>query len=126
MAAGTPEGSPPAAHGLRRSRRPAAILAFGAQARPLTWFAPGHPWPCAHVAAGTPEGSPPAAHGLRRCSLPAAILAFGPLRWRHHGLAASSLTGTAPPTERSWPVPWLPPAGGVAEATPCSMAYAGQ
>ncbi len=31
------------------------------------------------------------------------------------------VTGTAPPTERSWPVPWLPPAGGVAEATMCSM-----
>ena len=25
------------------------------------------------------------------------------------------------PGERSWPVPWLPPAGGVAEATTCSM-----
>ena len=30
-------------------------------------------------------------------------------------------TGTAPPVERSWPVPWLPPAGGTAEATTCSM-----
>src|SRR5690606_2513553 len=32
-----------------------------------------------------------------------------------------STTGTAPPVRRSWPVPWLPPAGGVAEATTCSM-----
>ena len=35
-----------------------------------------------------------------------------------------SATGTAPgrwPVERSWPVPWLPPAGEVAEATTCSM-----
>src|SRR5690606_12133426 len=32
-----------------------------------------------------------------------------------------SCTGTAPPLDRSWPVPWLPPAGGVAEATTCSM-----
>ena len=30
-------------------------------------------------------------------------------------------TGTAEPHSRSWPVPWLPPAGGTAEATTCSM-----
>src|SRR5213075_3040570 len=34
-----------------------------------------------------------------------------------------SVTGTVPPVARSWPVPWLPPAGGVAEATMCSMPY---
>ena len=29
----------------------------------------------------------------------------------------SRVTGTSPPTLRSWPVPWDPPAGGTAEAT---------
>jgi hypothetical protein len=37
------------------------------------------------------------------------------------GLRASSVTGTSPPDRRSCPVPWLPPAGGTAEATTCSM-----
>ena len=34
-------------------------------------------------------------------------------------------TGTALWPARSWPVPWVPPAGGVAEATMCSMRVAG-
>ena len=38
------------------------------------------------------------------------------------GLRDRSVTGTSPPRSRSWPVPWLPPAGGVAEATTCSKA----
>ena len=32
------------------------------------------------------------------------------------------VTGTAPPTARPWPVPWLPPAGGTGDATTCSSA----
>ena len=41
-----------------------------------------------------------------------------------HQARTPSCTGTAPPrpTPTScWPVPWLPPAGGVADATTCSM-----
>src|SRR5207249_4446246 len=34
---------------------------------------------------------------------------------------APSVTGTVPPLLRSWPVPWLPPAGGTGDATTCSM-----
>ena len=34
---------------------------------------------------------------------------------------SSSRTGTSPPCETSMPVPWLPPAGGTADATTCSM-----
>ncbi len=37
------------------------------------------------------------------------------------GCRACNTTGTAPPEDRSTPVPWLPPAGGVAEATTCSI-----
>src|SRR6185369_3963559 len=40
----------------------------------------------------------------------------------HDGLPASSRTGTSPPRARSCPVPWLPPAGAVADATTCSRA----
>ena len=34
--------------------------------------------------------------------------------------SAVNRTGTRPPLARSWPVPWLPPAGGTGEATTCS------
>src|SRR3546814_5992146 len=37
------------------------------------------------------------------------------------GLRGSRVTGTSPPRSRSCPVPWLPPAGGTADATTCSM-----
>ena len=36
-------------------------------------------------------------------------------------LVGSNATGTSPPRSRSWPVPWLPPAGGIGDATTCSM-----
>ena len=41
----------------------------------------------------------------------------------HHSRppTGSSVTGTSPPALRSWPVPWLPPAGGSVDATTCSM-----
>ena len=41
-----------------------------------------------------------------------------------HDAARTGMSGAlrCPPTERSCPVPWLPPAGGVAEATTCSIA----
>ena len=35
--------------------------------------------------------------------------------------AGRSVIGTSPPVSRSWPVPCEPPAGGVAEATMCSI-----
>ena len=34
----------------------------------------------------------------------------------------TSWTGTVWPWLRSWPVPWLPPAGGTGDATTCSRA----
>ena len=37
------------------------------------------------------------------------------------GARGCNMTGTAPPVDRSTPVPWLPPAGGVADATTCSI-----
>ena len=37
------------------------------------------------------------------------------------GAVDRNRTGTWPPVERSCPVPWLPPAGGTAEATTCSI-----
>ena len=38
------------------------------------------------------------------------------------GFEARNCTGIALPPARSWPVPWLPPAGASGEATTCSRA----
>src|SRR3954447_351791 len=71
--------------------------------------------------ADAPEGALPHAGHVAMACPPDLAQLREPEPDLHDDLRDNNVTGTAPPEARSWPVPWLPPAGGVADATTCSM-----